>query len=249
MGGLFGRPFVSVTYCPLFCYIRYMTKTTWIAVIVMFLIFGGVLAFSTKLAEYDSPTPHPATSTTTATKPTPVVTKIPYGKVNLKIGQTATFSGLSLKLLRVTEDSRCAQGVQCIWAGTLKVEVEIVSGMGKSTQVIEVGKSITTEAEMISFVSAVPYPKAGTAILSTEYIATFDVTLRKPSSVSQGACYVGGCSGEVCSDQPNVASNCIYKPEFACYKKTSTCERQTTGACGWTKNEALTMCLSGSLQN
>jgi hypothetical protein len=92
---------------------------------------------------------------------------------------------------------------------------------------------LTTEAEMISFVGAAPYPKAGSALLASDYLLTFDVSLRKTATPgTAGACYVGGCSGEVCSDQPNVASNCMYKSEFACYKKASTCET-TNYWCVW----------------
>jgi hypothetical protein len=54
---------------------------------------------------------------------------------------------------------------------------------------------------------------------------------------------VTGCSGEICADQ-DVASTCIYKPEFACYQG-ATCERQADGACGWTQTAALTACLAG----
>ncbi len=58
------------------------------------------------------------------------------------------------------------------------------------------------------------------------------------------ACTIGGCSGEICSDEVGMMSNCMYKPEFACYKSTGAkCERQTSGACGWTETAALTMCI------
>jgi hypothetical protein len=96
-----------------------------IASIVMLLIIGSVIAFSIKLPESKYLAPVPVVT------PSPLVTKLPYGKVSLSIGQTATFDNLTLKLLRVTEDSRCPQDVQCIWAGTFKVEVESVSGMGQ----------------------------------------------------------------------------------------------------------------------
>lgn len=215
-----------------------MNKMTWTASIIGLLILGGVIAFSTKLSEPDYLHSH---ATTTLTD---VVTKLPYGKTSLKVGDTAVFEAVSVKLLRVTEDSRCSEGVQCIWAGTLKIELEIASGLGKSTQVLELGKTATTEAEKITFVSVAPYPKSGTAILSSDYVITLDVSLRNPSTLSQGACYVGGCSGEVCSDEQNIASNCIYKPEFACYNKTTTCKRQANGKCGWTQNQALSVCLA-----
>lgn len=60
-------------------------------------------------------------------------------------------------------------------------------------------------------------------------------------------CKIGGCSGEICQDASSepVASTCIYKAEYACYK-TARCEKQQTGKCGWTKTPELTTCLSNS---
>ena len=63
-----------------------------------------------------------------------------------------------------------------------------------------------------------------------------------------GGCYIGGCGAEVCSDQPDVASNCIYKPEFACYQ-TGVCERQTGGECGWRQSPELVACLGSAAQS
>lgn len=62
-------------------------------------------------------------------------------------------------------------------------------------------------------------------------------------SAQSGACKVGGCSSELCTDMDNVASDCIWRDEFACYKD-ATCERQTDGQCGWTDTPALQKCLA-----
>lgn len=60
-----------------------------------------------------------------------------------------------------------------------------------------------------------------------------------------GPCFVGGCSNEVCSDEPGVISTCLYRPEYACYSATHTaCERQSNGACEWTQSDALLACLA-----
>ncbi len=58
-----------------------------------------------------------------------------------------------------------------------------------------------------------------------------------------GECFVGGCSSEICSDQPDMMSPCIWKEEFACYRD-AVCERQADGECGWTQTPALMMCLA-----
>ncbi|MES2986116.1 MAG: META domain-containing protein [Patescibacteria group bacterium] len=62
-----------------------------------------------------------------------------------------------------------------------------------------------------------------------------------------GKCFVGGCSGQVCSDQEGIASTCEFRPEYQCYKDTNAkCERQSTGKCGWTPSEKLYMCLDSA---
>jgi hypothetical protein len=62
-------------------------------------------------------------------------------------------------------------------------------------------------------------------------------------AVEVGPCYVGGCSSELCTDQENVSSPCIYKPEFACYH-AAVCEPQQDGACGWTQTPELASCVA-----
>jgi hypothetical protein len=56
-------------------------------------------------------------------------------------------------------------------------------------------------------------------------------------------CYVGGCSGQVCSDHEGVITTCQWQPEYACYAD-ATCERQVDGACGWTQTDELDACLA-----
>ena len=253
-----------------------MNKNNWAIIIVSFLVITlSVYIYQREQKEKDdltnppvvvNETPTSTDATTTSTTPPaatppavtpsplppapatpPATTVLPYGKVTLKLGQSAKFKDLSIELVRIYDDSRCPEGVTCIWAGTVKAELAIVSAMGKSTTSVELDKTITTESEMISLLSVTPYPKQGGIITSGQYQATFEVTKRASSSTPPPAplasCYTGGCSGEVCSDRPDMASNCIYRAEFACYK-TAKCERQASGACGWTKTTELNACLA-----
>ncbi|MBL9018527.1 MAG: hypothetical protein JNL83_30350 [Myxococcales bacterium] len=58
-------------------------------------------------------------------------------------------------------------------------------------------------------------------------------------------CFVGGCSGQICSDREGVASTCEWRPEYACYQDAdATCERQPSGECGWTPTAELNACLA-----
>lgn len=66
------------------------------------------------------------------------------------------------------------------------------------------------------------------------------VKLENPAT-SDG-CFVGGCSGQICSDQEGVVSTCEWREEYACYQ-AATCERQPDGACGWTPTAELNACL------
>ena len=65
---------------------------------------------------------------------------------------------------------------------------------------------------------------------------------------NQGACYVGGCSAQICSDTPGMVSNCEYREEYTCYQKTSTCERQSDGHCGWTQTNELKVCITNAVR-
>jgi len=56
-------------------------------------------------------------------------------------------------------------------------------------------------------------------------------------------CYVGGCSSELCTDDPDAMSACIFKPENECFR-AATCARQPDLRCGWTPTESLRQCLA-----
>jgi len=60
-------------------------------------------------------------------------------------------------------------------------------------------------------------------------------------------CFIGGCNGELClsEDQRGLASICLYKEEYACYK-TALCKTQSDGKCGWTKPDGLTACIENA---
>lgn len=65
--------------------------------------------------------------------------------------------------------------------------------------------------------------------------------------VETGGCFVGGCSSQICSDDPGIVSTCEWKEEYACYRG-ATCERQPDGRCGWTPTEDLLSCIENSQQ-
>ena len=67
--------------------------------------------------------------------------------------------------------------------------------------------------------------------------------LRATDAAAEKTCFVGGCSGQICSETEGVISTCEWKPEYACYH-SATCEVQADGNCGWTQTAALQACLA-----
>jgi hypothetical protein len=198
-----------------------------IGVLVLIILAGGILFASYSKQEGKT-----------------LVQKNEEGVVTLALGQTAKFGALAITPLELIEDSRCAEGLQCIWAGTVRVKLQTVSGLGTSEQTIEMGKSLTTEAEEIKFLATSPSKQAEAATPEEDYRFTFEVQKRSLTDINPGSggCFVGGCSGQICSDEPNVVSTCEFRAEYACYR-TAKCERQTNGECGWTESSELKMCL------
>lgn len=68
----------------------------------------------------------------------------------------------------------------------------------------------------------------------------------KPSGAGSG-CKVGGCSSQLCldADSGGGVSTCEWREEYACYK-SSRCELQENGHCGWTQTNELKSCLERS---
>ncbi len=114
--------------------------------------------------------PSGTTATTTPTTPETMFT----------IGLNKTGSGLDVKItpLSIVEDSRCPSNVQCIQAGTVKVKALLVSGMGTSTEIFELGKPITTESETITLIEVTPVKISTSSIILSQYQFTFRVSKR-----------------------------------------------------------------------
>ena len=91
-------------------------------------------------------------------------------------GQSARITGKSmdLKFIGVTQDSRCATGVDCIWAGQVSCDVEITKDGTRNSVTLtdSAGSGLTTgytfQNYKIAFVVS-PYPKAGKTIAKSDY--------------------------------------------------------------------------------
>jgi hypothetical protein len=116
-----------------------------------------------------------------AMAPTPTPPSSAAGAVTLAIGESASLDGgaLSVKFLRVAEDSRCPKGEQCIRAGNARVELEARSGAEPAQTVVLNTTEGETQAEIGSRVlrldGLAPVPVSGRAIAPESYRATLSV--------------------------------------------------------------------------
>lgn len=99
-------------------------------------------------------------------------------RIETRIGQEASALDVKIKPLEVLEDSRCPLDVQCVWAGTVRVQTILGSGLGEGDQVFELGQEITTEAEIIKLVEVLPAPPAGQEIGEDDYRFFFEISKR-----------------------------------------------------------------------
>jgi hypothetical protein len=102
------------------------------------------------------------------------------GRITLeaKLGESVSAFGVTITPKEVLEDSRCPKGVQCIWAGRVRVLATLSSGLGTADQEFTLGDAVTTEAEEIAFASVTPAPLAGVEIRPEQYRFTFEVRAR-----------------------------------------------------------------------
>ena len=100
---------------------------------------------------------------------------------DLRIGQTASIdaAGFDITFTAVTEDSRCPQGVDCIWAGNAIVQVKISRDHADSRD-LDLNTGIEPKERRygeyrVSLVRLQPHPKKDIPIRKQDYAATFVV--------------------------------------------------------------------------
>ena len=107
-------------------------------------------------------------------KPTTPQSKI----VEVSIGKSAAALDVAVLPLEVLEDSRCPKGVECVWAGTVRLKARLTSGLGASTTEFTLGTPVTTEAEKVTLIEVRPAPTAGVTITPATYVFVFKIEKR-----------------------------------------------------------------------
>ncbi len=60
------------------------------------------------------------------------------------------------------------------------------------------------------------------------------------------ACFIGGCSGQLCTSDPNAASTCEWTAAYACYQQLGICEADENDQCGWRQTQELLDCIDNA---
>ncbi len=101
----------------------------------------------------------------------------------LGAGQTARLenSPLTISFLRVDEDSRCARGVVCVWAGNARTSLEVTVGEGKpeniSLNTLVNPQSQEVRGYMLRLIALSDHPVEGDG---TDYKATLRLSRVTP---------------------------------------------------------------------
>lgn len=134
---------------------------------------------------------------------------IVLNQFQLRPTQTASEpNNIDVKFLNVTDDSRCPSDVTCIWQGKTTVIVNVVksgqnignfsltSGLGDKNATVKI-----LDRYFLHITKIEPYPKSGTTISLSDYIATFELSkygilsplkqFKSGTSAQQVACNAG----------------------------------------------------------
>lgn len=109
---------------------------------------------------------------------------IVLSQFQLRPNQTASESNnIDVKFLNVTDDSRCPSDVTCIWQGKTTVTVNVVksgqnvgnfsltSGLGDKNATVQI-----LDGYFLQITKIEPYPKSGSTISLSDYVATFELS-------------------------------------------------------------------------
>lgn len=99
----------------------------------------------------------------------------------LKVGQEASLKGERLKVRfdSVAEDSRCPEGVVCVWAGNARVSLVLEqAGGARSTLELNTNvepKAAAAEGFEVRLTNLSPYPRADARLDPKQYVVTLVV--------------------------------------------------------------------------
>ena len=107
-------------------------------------------------------------------------------KLTLRIKQETQIDspaiGFNFKFLSVVEDSRCPEGVDCIWEGNARLQLQMsLTKTNNNLEIFELNtnlepQSFLIEGYEIKILGLVPKPNVNLRIEQEDYLATFTIT-------------------------------------------------------------------------
>lgn len=91
------------------------------------------------------------------------------GLAYTRLGQETYVDGPKVTPLAVLEDSRCPKGVQCVWAGRVRISTRIVLGSGSQTRELTLGQPQQVADGSLELVEVSPSPIKGRTIDPQDY--------------------------------------------------------------------------------
>lgn len=88
---------------------------------------------------------------------------------HVRLLESARFGAFAATPTKVVEDSRCAVGVQCIQAGTVRIEARLRSDAGERDGVLSLGVPLDLGGAWVSLTRVCPYPVHGSPIRASDY--------------------------------------------------------------------------------
>lgn len=148
-------------------------KKIYLFALVAVVIIVVVLVYIYMSKTVQAPQEQQATSTPVFLKETVVLSL--YEKRNVQ--------GITVNPWAVLEDSRCAKGLQCIWAGRVKVGVAIKSSLSDLSRELGEGEYVTIENFKITLIKVEPYPVSTHKTEDGEYRFIFTIETHDLSGV------------------------------------------------------------------
>ena len=103
-------------------------------------------------------------------------------QIKVRVGKQtkASRSKLTVKFVSLVEDSRCAEGTTCVWAGNAVIKVSIKKGSDPA-EIFEMNtntgaKGASYGQYAIYLTSLTPTPKANVRLNRNSYTATFSIS-------------------------------------------------------------------------
>jgi hypothetical protein len=112
-----------------------------------------------------------------------------HGERSIRLNETAHLADLKVTPTAVLEDSRCPSGVQCIQAGTVRVQARIVDRGGSRTETLSLGVPVALQGRLVALAQACPHPRLDSPIRPSDYRFTLVVATATVPSLFE----VPGC--------------------------------------------------------